>query len=426
MIARREWLRQALAQGVAAWAAGNASNLALAQTAPAAKKGSTSRYTVKKPSVSRSKDAPRAESDRGPLSLKADERLNRVLAPIRDGHQLPGLIAAIVRGDRLTAIGAAGVRKLGSEDPIRVTDLVHLGSCTKAMTATLIGTLVDEGLLAWSSTIRSVFPEVASRLHPDFQAATLSHLLTHRAGLPHDAGWWRLPGRTNTDKRRAALLELMGRAPLSKPGTTYAYSNAGYVFAGLMAEQITGRPWEDLIRDRVFEPLGMSSAGFGPPGMSDHRGDRGGIDQPWGHRDSGGRVDPVREDNAPCMGPAGTVHCSVPDWGKFAALHLKAAQGKPRILKPATFRALHTPPPGQEYAGGWYVVDRPWSGGLALNHNGSNLTWYASIWIAPARDLATLVATNLGGDRAAAAVDEATQGLIGFALDGPLRSRTRR
>src|SRR5262249_25507175 len=152
-----------------------ATGLALAQTAPAAKKGSTSRYTVKKPSVSRSKDAPRPESDRGPLSLKADERLNRVLALIRDGHQLPGLIGAIIRGDRLAAIGAAGVRKLGSEDPIRVTDLVHLGSCTKAMTATLLGTLVDEGLLAWSSTVRSVFPELASRIHPDFQAVTLSH-----------------------------------------------------------------------------------------------------------------------------------------------------------------------------------------------------------------------------------------------------------
>ena len=209
-----------------------------------------------------------------------------------------------------------------------MTDQVHLGSCTKAMTATLIGTLVDQGLLSWSSTIRSVFPELASRIHPDFQAATLSHLLTHRAGLPHDASWWRLPGRTTTDKRRAALLELMGRAPATKPGTAYAYSNAGYVLAGLMAEQMSGRPWEDLIRTRVFEPLGMSSAGFGPPGLPDR--DRGRIDQPWGHRDSGGRVDPVREDNAPCMGPAGTVHCTMADWGKFASLHLRAAEGKAR------------------------------------------------------------------------------------------------
>ena len=59
-----------------------------------------------------------------------------MLAPVRDEHHLPGLIGAIVTGDRLAAIGAIGIRKIGSSEPIRVTDQVHLGSCTKAMTAT--------------------------------------------------------------------------------------------------------------------------------------------------------------------------------------------------------------------------------------------------------------------------------------------------
>src|SRR4051794_9987162 len=113
MIARREWLRKALVQGIAAWTAGSRSSMA--QTAPAAKKGPASRYTVKKPSVSSDKDSP---------STVADEKLSRLLLSIRDGHVLPGLIGAIVRGNRLAAIGVAGVRKLGSEESIRVTDLV--------------------------------------------------------------------------------------------------------------------------------------------------------------------------------------------------------------------------------------------------------------------------------------------------------------
>ena len=75
------------------------------------------------------------------------------------------MIGAIVKGDTLASIGAAGIRKLGSAEPMQVQDQVHIGSCTKAMTATLIGMLVDDGLLTWSSTIRDVFPEVASRLH---------------------------------------------------------------------------------------------------------------------------------------------------------------------------------------------------------------------------------------------------------------------
>ena len=358
----------------------------------------------------------------GSTTVRADERLNRLLEPIRDAHHLPGLIGAVVKGDRLAAIGAVGVRKLGSSEPMKVQDQVHLGSCTKAMTATMIGMLVDDGLLSWSSTIREVFPEVASRLHPDFQTVTLSHLLTHRAGLPHDARWWRLPGLSTTDQRRAAMLELLAKPPLARPGTSYAYSNAGYVFAGLMAEEVTGQPWEELMQSRLFEPLGMTTAGFGPPG----RKGTGRVDQPWGHRDNHGHIEPVWQDNAPSMGPAGTVHCSVPDWARFAALHLRAAEGKPRLLKAATFRALHTPPPGCEYAGGWLVLERSWAGGLALNHSGSNTYWYATIWIAPGRDFATLVATNLGPSPAQEACEAATQELIKFAMTMPTPRAARR
>jgi len=424
MIVRREWFRRAVTQVLAAWGASTAGGLsswALGQSTPA-KKGTTNRYTVRKPALSKSKSSSRTSSGSGTQPIRADEQVGKLLESIRDAHHLPGMIGAIVRGDTLAKIGAAGVRKLGSAEPMQVQDQVHLGSCTKAMTATLIGMLVDDGLLTWSSTIRDVFPEVASRLHPDFLTATLADLLTHRAGLPHDASWWSLPGLTTSDQRRAALLALLRMPPLTRPGTVYAYSNAGYVMAGLMAEQVSGQSWEELIEQRLFEPLGMKSAGFGPPGQSN--GDR--IDQPWGHQENHGRFEPVLSDNPPCMGPAGTVHCSVPDWGKFAALHLRGAEGKARLLKPATFRTLHTPPPGSDYAGGWFVAERSWAGGVTLSHNGSNTYWYASIWIMPALDLATLVVTNQAGSAAEAACEDATRQLISHASD-PRRSRgTRR
>ena len=107
--------------------------------------------------------------------------------------------AGVDRCDRhsateLAAIGGIGIRKIGSSQPIQVTDQMHIGSCTKAMTATMIGSLVEEGKLSWKSTFRDVFPESADQLHPQFQTVTLSHLLTHRAGLPHDGPWWNLPG----------------------------------------------------------------------------------------------------------------------------------------------------------------------------------------------------------------------------------------
>jgi len=350
----------------------------------------------------------------------ADERVNQVLAPVRDEHRLPGLIGAILTGNKLAAIGALGIRKIGATDPIRVTDQVHLGSCTKALTATVIGMLVDEGKLSWGSKIRDVFPQDASQIHRDFQTVTLSHLLTHRAGLPPDAPWWRLPGKTTTAKRRTLLTTMLKDAPLTRPGSTYAYSNVGYVLAGLMAEQVSEQSWETLMIKRLFEPLGMTSGGFGSPGHP------GKVDQPWGHHASGNDVRPTQRDNAPALGPAGTVHCSVPDWAKFAALHLRGAQGKPKLLKAATFRALHTPPPGNNYSGGWLVLERSWANGLTLSHSGSNTSWFASIWIAPVRDFAILVATNQGGDTAQKACDQAVSELIrSLAFLTKPRSRAR-
>jgi CubicO group peptidase (beta-lactamase class C family) len=346
------------------------------------------------------------EAAQDELPVQADERVEQVLAPVRDEHHLPGVIGAIYAGNRLAAIGALGIRKIGSPQPIRVTDQVHLGSNTKAMTATLIGMLVDEGKLSWGSTIRDVFPEVASQLHPEFQTTTLAHLLTHRAGLPANTSWWRLPGRTTTEQRRSLLTTMMKDAPQSRPGSTYVYSNVGYTLAGLMAEEVTDQSWETLMRRRLFEPLGMASAGFGSPGQP------GEVDQPWGHRPSGNRVEPTQQDNLPVMGPAGTVHCSIPDWAKFAALHLAGARGRPKLLKLSTFRALHTSPPGFDYAGGWLACQRTWAGGHALTHNGSNTTWYATIWLALAPNFAILVATNQGGKDAQSATDAAVVELI--------------
>ena len=354
--------------------------------------------------------------------LAPDPRVVRILEEARgDGRRLPGMVAGVVRKGDLAAVGSVGVRKVGSPDLIRPEDRVHLGSCTKAMTATMIGTLVDAGKLRWDSTLAEVFPDRAGKMHPDYRAVTLTQLLTHRAGLPANADWWGLGrGLSATDQRRAVLARTLAEAPGSRPGSAQLYSNLGYVLAGLMSEQVSRTPWDRLMRERVFGPLGMASAGFGPPGRA------GAADQPSGHKIEGDETRPVRIDNPPALGPAGTVHCSIPDWAKFAALHLgRQPRGTP-ILKAETLRALQTPAPGDDYAGGWYVAERSWAGGTALNHSGSNTFWYCTIWLAPARDFALMVATNAAGDEAKAGIEQALASLIraeGF--EGRGRGRRR-
>ena len=237
---------------------------------------------------------------------------------------------------------------------------------------------------------------------------TLAQLLSHRAGLPANGAWWGLGAeKSTTEQRRELMRRVLGKPPFKKPGSEMVYSNVGFALAALMAETVAKASWEDLMRNRLFKPLGMATAGFGPPGTA------GKVDQPWGHSRLFGKRLPSQLDNPPAMGPAGTVHCSMADWAKFAELHVTGARGeRTPILKPETFGALHTPKDGESYVCGWVVADREWAGGKVLWHNGSNTQWFCDVWLAPKKNVALLAATNDGSKPAQGAIDAAVTALI--------------
>ena len=112
------------------------------------------------------------------------DNLNALLEPIRQQYNVPGLTAAFVRGRDLVALGAVGVRRIGATERVQANDLWHLGSNTKSMTATLIAMLVEQGKLTWQTTIADIFPDLLSKIRPDYHKLTLVQLLSHRAGIP--------------------------------------------------------------------------------------------------------------------------------------------------------------------------------------------------------------------------------------------------
>src|ERR1035441_9720162 len=136
------------------------------------------------------------------------------------------------------------------------------------------------------------------------------------------------------------------KAPSHNPGTHYEYSNLGYAIAGAITEKITGKSWEQAMRDEVFGPLGMKSVGFGGTGTPGH------VDQPWGHYKDGQPVfgNGPSVDNPPVLSPAGRVHCTIQDWARFIADQLRGARGEPALLKAESYKTLHTPPFGGDYA----------------------------------------------------------------------------
>jgi CubicO group peptidase (beta-lactamase class C family) len=349
-------------------------------------------------------------------SLPTSADLETRLEAIRVKHNLPALAAAGTSGEKLLVIGATGFRKKDSPERVTVHDLWHLGSCTKSMTATMLARLVERGTLRWDLTIGEVFKDLAAsgKMKDAYKPVTIEMLLAHRGGIPSDLSenglWghlWEKKG-TPTDQRQQLLEGVMIREPMSKPGTAFLYSNAGIAIAGHMAEKITGKAWEELMREEMFAPLGMKHVGFGAPGHAAK------MDEPWGHHGAESKpVPPGPEaDNPPAIGPAGTMHASLADWARYAAVHLLGAKGKTDYLKPETFARLQAKPKVGDYAFGWGHAERGWGGGDVLSHNGSNTSWFCVVWVAPKKDVAYLAATNCGSDAGAKAIDEAVQAVM--------------
>jgi CubicO group peptidase (beta-lactamase class C family) len=334
----------------------------------------------------------------------------QTLETLRQKNDLPALAVIVMKDGKICDRAAVGLRKTDDSARVTTNDVFHIGSCTKSMTATLAAMFIEEGKLRWDMTIAEVFPELKGKMDSQYEAVTVEQLLTHRGGVPGSpppAAWkraWEQKGPP-PQQRSEFIAAVLREPPQVPPGTKKIYSNQGYAIVGAMLEKITGKSWEDLITEKLFKPLQMKSAGFGPPGTKDK------VDQPWGHTRKLNLTLPVQQDNPPAIGPAGTVHCSLDDLARFVMFHLNAGQDG-GLLKPETFRKLHTPPEGGDYAGGWVVLKRGWAGGNALMHNGSNTMWYLVMWLAPEKNFAVIAATNIAGAGADKACDEVTSAMI--------------
>jgi CubicO group peptidase (beta-lactamase class C family) len=347
-----------------------------------------------------------------------DGHLRALLDSLRTSYALPALAAVSIHGDSVLEMAATGVRAVGFPERVRTTDRWHLGSLTKAMTATLAAMLVERGSLSWTTTVQDVFPQIVDSIRPEFTDVRLDELLSHTSGISgqdfRTPSWLYLRSDTLSlsRQRRRWAVEFLQLPPSVARGT-YGYANGNYVVAGAMMETVTGRGWEDLMRDELYPLVGMIESGFGPPGSGETRV------APWGHRRAGQELRPVAPgpfaDNPAAMGPAGTVHSTLSDYAGFLIEHLAGANGIDGIVSARSFRKLHAAVSGN-HALGWIVVDREWARGPALTHSGSNTMWFATTWMAPGRNLALFAVTNAGTNDAAVAVDRAIGVLLGRIL----------
>jgi CubicO group peptidase (beta-lactamase class C family) len=316
--------------------------------------------------------------------------LRAALESVRAEFGVPAVGGATVTKQGIKELDVAGIRKHGSAVAVEAGDRWHLGSDTKAMTATLLAVLAQKGVVGWDMTVAQAFPEWAQTMKSMFKETTFQRLMAHRSGIlnmaPNESTALGNTSKTVTQRRRDFAQLITHREHgddnvlFDAPGFVFSYQNANFVLAGAMLERCTGKSWEDLMKTELFQPLGMTTAGFGAPGSASD------VNEPYGHSDLSGERVASKGDNTPGLGPAGTVHASLHDWARFIRLHLDGSEGS-LTLTPASFTRLHTQyPPNNiytnRYGWGWIMWDES---GVALGHDGSNTLWYCSCQALPGK-----------------------------------------
>lgn len=337
------------------------------------------------------------------------------LTAVVDAGKAPAIAMAVIQGGALAGQVACGVKAADNDVPVSLTDIWHIGSNAKAMTATMVARLVERRVLAWDTPLKTLLPDV--RMRPEFQTVTLADLLSHRAGLRDlddtaDAALLQ-PAfddpRPLPAQRHALAAMALSEAPIGPIRAASAYSNSGYVIVAAVAERATGKSFETLMQEEVFGPLHMTVA-YAPS--------RAG--QVLGHED-GKPIAGLRADNPPMIAPAGAVKLTLADWSRFAIDQMSGEAGRGALLSAAGYKALHQAQGDTDAALGWGVLTS-WPKAAPvrlLTHGGSNGHWMAFIALAPERQAGVLIVAN----SAAEGVDAAESAIMMSVTRGLLSAK---
>jgi CubicO group peptidase (beta-lactamase class C family) len=317
----------------------------------------------------------------------------------------PGMAALVIRDFQAENEWVTGVRRLGATAKVRRGDRWHLGSNGKAIVATMIARLVASGELSWSRPLAEMLPQFASTMDERYRDVTLPDLLSHRAGLIKDLSekdpdfhYVFHADKTPPPEQRLRYVDrVLLEPPVAEKRKGFSYSNMGFVTAAACAEQATGKSFEALMADQIFQPLGMSDVSF------EQYGDQEG---PAGHRD--GRIADQTRDVMPRMFvPAGGMRMSLQSWARFCIDQMQGEHGRGKLLDQESYRLLHTPQGDSGFAAlGWGWLQNAFERkGPALFHAGSDGNWTALVMLFPQTGNGVLVASNafesMSGDRAA-------------------------
>lgn len=222
---------------------------------------------------------PASAQNRKPSRFGIDtERLTRISVRMKSfvaEGTMAGAVMLVAQHGKVAQLEAVGYHDLETKMPMRSDAIFDIRSVTKPITAIGIMILVEEGRLALNDPVENYIPQYGTTTwHEQGRAIpiTIHHLLTHTAGLP----FFRLPEIEDiTIKRDRTLSDVVDflakQKPEFEPGTQFRYSSGGFAILGRLIEVISGKRYEQFIKERIFDPLGMKDSSFFIPAEKQNR-----------------------------------------------------------------------------------------------------------------------------------------------------------
>jgi CubicO group peptidase (beta-lactamase class C family) len=327
-----------------------------------------------------------------------DDYVNKALRE----WEVPGLAIAIVKDDRIVLAKGYGVRKLGDPTPVTERTLFAIGSSSKAFTAAAIAMLVDEGKLKWDDPVTKYLP--AFQLYDPYvtRELTVRDLLSHRSGLERgDFLWYGSEYDRDEILRRTRYLK-----PTWSLRSTFGYQNLMFLAAGQVIAKVSGRSWDDFVRQRMFTPLSMTASSTSIRDLKNSDN----VSSPHAKIEDKLEVIPWR--NIDNIAPAGSINSNVIDMSQWVRLQLALGEyQKQRLLSSGAAKEMQTSqtviraePPFSllypeahflNYGLGWFLHD--YRGRKVVEHGGAIDGMRAQVAMLPEEKLGLVILTNMGG-----------------------------
>lgn len=346
--------------------------------------------------------------DPNPHTQKLISEYEEYIARAIEAGWAPGAAVAIIKDTSVIFVKGFGYRESGSPKEIDINTVFRLGSVSKCFASVLAGTLVNDHLINWDDPVVKHLPDFELKSKEFTEKLTIRHVLSHTMGLPYHAFTNMVEEHIPLD---TLLDDLRDVDLVGAPGTVYSYQNVGYSLIGKIAETVTHKSFEALLKEKVFQPLHMnnSSASFNAIMSSAN------VALP--HQFVSKQWKPVAiSDTYYNVSPAGGVNASISDMAAW----LRSLLGHQDLMQDSTLNEIFTPqvkavsknrnfsrwqrPRASYYALGWRVITFKSD---TIEYHGGYVNGYRSeVALDRKNKIAICVLTNSAGSLADQSIPE--------------------